>query len=83
MEPMRVSLQPRLDDLWTEWIMFLEGRGLHCDGGGGPARYEYVVASDAGQATEADRLATREWLAARLDLRAWHVGELEDLNQTV
>jgi uncharacterized protein YggL (DUF469 family) len=62
------------------WIDFLENRGLYC-GGGGRNRMEFVVASEASQATENDRVAARTWLASRAELRAWHVGDLEDLNR--
>lgn len=83
MEP-AAALAPGADDaLWDGWIAFLEGRGLYCGGGGGPARLVYVVASEASQATEVDREATHAWLEARSELRGWQVGELEDLDQAV
>jgi uncharacterized protein YggL (DUF469 family) len=69
------------DELRHAWIAFLEHRGLYCAGGGGPARMEYVVISEASQGTENDRVATRAWLASRPELRAWEVGELVDLEQ--
>jgi uncharacterized protein YggL (DUF469 family) len=65
--------------LWDAWIVLLEGRGLSCGGGGGDV-LEYVVTSDAAQATESDRAAVRDWLGARDDLRTWSVGELVDLD---
>ena len=71
------------DALRGGWAAFLESRGLSCGGGGGPARLEYVVASEAAQATDGDRAAARAWLASRPELRAWRVGELEDLHQAV
>jgi uncharacterized protein YggL (DUF469 family) len=71
------------DALWDAWITFLDDRGLYCGGGGEPDRLEYVVASEAAQAIEGDREATRAWLACRPELRAWQVGKLEDLNQAV
>ena len=83
MEPVPGLVEARHDALWNDWIAFIEDQGLSCGGGGGPERYEYVVASDGGQATETDRAATHAWLAARAELRGWHVGELEDLNQSV
>ena len=67
---------------WDVWIDFLEQRGLYCGGGGGDS-CEYVVASDASQATDADRRAVQAWLAARSELSAWRVGELIDLGETV
>jgi uncharacterized protein YggL (DUF469 family) len=64
-------------DAWTD---FLDDRGLHCRGGGRD-RMEFVVASEASQATENDRVAARAWLASRPELRTWRVGDLEDLNR--
>jgi uncharacterized protein YggL (DUF469 family) len=70
----------RFDALLDAWIDFLEARGLYCAGGGSePMRL--VVASEASQATENDRVAARAWLASRPELRTWHVGDLEDLNR--
>jgi uncharacterized protein YggL (DUF469 family) len=70
----------RHDALLDAWRGFLEARGLYC-GGGGRDRMEFVVASEASQATENDRVAAREWLASRAELRRWRVGDLEDLNR--
>lgn len=66
--------------LLDAWIDFLEARGLYC-GGGGRQRVELVVASEASQATENDRVAAEAWLASRPELATWHVGDLEDLNR--
>lgn len=64
------------------WIGFLETRGLTCAGGGTTnetrAELKFVVTSEASQATETDREAAEAWLASRGELRAWHVGALED-----
>ena len=68
------------DPFLDAWIDFLEGRGLYCGGGGG-RRMEFAVASDAFQATENDREAARAWLASRPELKAWEVGDLEDLDR--
>jgi uncharacterized protein YggL (DUF469 family) len=74
--------RPSVDqDLVDAWIEFLAGRGLHCTGGGGAERMDFVVASDASQATESDRVAARAWLESRADLLRWRVGELVDLDQ--
>jgi uncharacterized protein YggL (DUF469 family) len=70
------------DRLWDDWVAFLESRGLYCAGGGGES-LEYVVASEASQATDSDRRAVEAWLGARAELRAWRVGELIDLSQAV
>lgn len=68
-----------LDALADAWARFLEGRGLHCTGAGATGRLEFVVVSDASQATENDRVATRVWLGARPDVSSCDVGDLEDL----
>ena len=70
------------DELSRDWRTLLEARGL-CATGGGAARREYVVTSEASQATESDRDAVRAWLAARSDVRRWQVGEIEDLRERV
>jgi hypothetical protein len=71
------------DELRISWLAFLEGRGLCCTGGGLEARLEYLVSSEASQATNSDRVATQTWLSLRRDLRGWKVSELEDLTQAV
>lgn len=67
---------------WDAWIEFLEQRGLYCGGGGGDTQ-EYVIASDASQATDSDRTAIRDWLGRRPELCGFRVGELIDLSQAV
>jgi len=67
------------DALWEAWIEFLEGRGLEC-GGGGETRHEFAVTSEAGQATNEDRVAAEAWLAAHDDVVRWTVSELHDLS---
>ena len=63
-------------------IELLEAHGLYCAGGGGDTQ-EYVVASEATQATDADRKMVEAWLAGRRDLTRWEVGRLIDLTQAV
>jgi uncharacterized protein YggL (DUF469 family) len=70
------------DAFWDAWTALLEARGLYCAGGGGDTQ-EYVVASDATQATDADRNAVEGWLAARGELTRWDIGQLIDLSQAV
>jgi uncharacterized protein YggL (DUF469 family) len=69
-------------ELRDAWIGFLETRGLTCAAGGTAdetrTELKFVVTSEASQATETDREAARAWLASRGELRAWHVGALED-----
>jgi uncharacterized protein YggL (DUF469 family) len=67
-------------ELRQAWLEFLAGRGLYCSGGG-VGRIEYVVASEASQATENDRAATRAWLESRRELDAWRVADLEELER--
>jgi uncharacterized protein YggL (DUF469 family) len=82
----RVIIEPHpaigssVEGLVDAWVHFLEGRGLHCTGGGGNERLAFVVASDASQAMENDRIAARAWLGSRPDVSSWHVGDLEDLS---
>ena len=83
----RIEIEPAVgtaarDQLWDAWIGVLERHGLYCGGGGGDC-LEYVVASEASQATDADRALVREWLAGYPGIRAWEVGPLEDLEQAV
>jgi uncharacterized protein YggL (DUF469 family) len=68
------------DRMLDAWMDFLERRGLYC-AGSGRRRAEFVVASEASQATENDRVAARAWLASRPELLTWDVGDLEDLNR--
>ena len=68
------------DELARAWQALLDARGL-CATGGGAERREYVVTSEASQATESDRDAVRDWLASRGEVRRWHVGEIEDLRE--
>jgi Uncharacterized protein conserved in bacteria len=77
----RHGIDSSLEALVDAWTHFLDGRGLHCTGGGAAGRLAFVVASEASQATENDRVATREWLAIRPELRHWQVGDLEDFNR--
>ena len=71
----------RFDALLDAWVDFLQARGLYCAGGGGSAPMRIVVASEASQATENDRVAAQAWLASRPELMTWHVGDLEDLSR--
>jgi uncharacterized protein YggL (DUF469 family) len=83
-----VTMDPRAElgasaraPLWDDWIALLEARGLYCTGGQRGERLACVVASEASQATENDRLAIDAWLASRPELQHWDVGQLEDLEQ--
>jgi uncharacterized protein YggL (DUF469 family) len=69
------------DRLRSDWMAFIEGRGLYC--AAGASAEEYVVGSESSQATQNDRAAVEAWLAARDDVRAWRVGDLIDLREAV
>jgi uncharacterized protein YggL (DUF469 family) len=82
MEPAASPGSAEYVDLLGALVLFLEGRGLYCGGErSGPRRMELAVGSEASQATENDRVATRAWLESRPDLLRWQVGELVDLDQ--
>ena len=70
-------------ELGHAWLAFLAGRGLYCAGGGGAERLAYAVGSEASQATEGDRRAAKAWLASRVELQGWQVGDLDDLDRAV
>lgn len=63
-----------------EWKRFLGERALECRIPGRHAKLR-VVTSEAGQATDADRVATETWLVARRDIQQWTVGALFDLRE--
>lgn len=66
--------------LWDAFIAGpVEGRGLVCGGGATGGRWSYVVHSEAGQATAADRDATAAWAAGRPEIVAAEVGPLVDV----
>ena len=69
------------DGFREAWIEFLETRGLYCAVAGGEERRQYAVASEASQATEADRGSAKAWLASRSELHGWRVGGLEELSE--
>ena len=85
-----VVLEPRSDlsadarnALSAAWIAFLETRGLYCERRGGLQRLEYVVMGEGTQATDADRIAVRAWLAERRELAEWTTGTLVDLKEAM
>jgi uncharacterized protein YggL (DUF469 family) len=68
------------DAVRLAWTRFLAERGLSSTGGGGAGeRLEFLVSSEASQATELDRSAATAWLGARPELRGWWVGDVHDL----
>jgi uncharacterized protein YggL (DUF469 family) len=69
----------RFEEAWTE---FLEQRGLRSSGRVG-ASADYIISSEAAQATDLDRQAVEAWLATRSELGVWRVGELIDLGEMV
>ena len=80
----RVTIEPKgglaaHDRLENAWRQFLTERGLIATGGLVGARFEYLVSSEAAQATELDREAADRWLAEREELRAHWLGPVHDL----
>jgi uncharacterized protein YggL (DUF469 family) len=67
------------DAMRREWEAFLAERGLSSTGGGAGERLEFLVSSEASQATELDRSAAKQWLAGRAEVRASWVGDVHDL----
>lgn len=68
-----------LDALGAAFAALLESRGLRLRETGRLPRREYVVTSEASQATELDRDAVGAWLGARPELARVRVGPLVDL----
>jgi uncharacterized protein YggL (DUF469 family) len=69
----------RRDSIEEQWGRFLAERGLSATGGPVGERFEYLVTSEAGQATELDREAAERWLGESEEVRAHDVGALYDL----
>lgn len=67
--------------LTKAWASFLAGRGLYHVGAVSGERLTYLVASEASQAMENDRVAALAWLASRPELHGWQVGDLEDIER--
>ena len=81
-----MQLSPALDAgsvkaFTKEWARFLASRGLYHVGAASEGRLTYIVASEASQAVENDRVASRDWLGSRRELGGWEVGELEDIER--
>ena len=68
--------------LGAAFLALLVGRGLHDLGGAEPPALEFLVASEASQATDADREAVLAWLQARGEVSDFGVGPLVDLEGT-
>ena len=79
------TLRSQLDDageaaLTDAFLHFAASRGLVCSGGFSGTRWSMTVHSDAGQATDADRVAAQSWAEARSEIAAATVGPLVDLD---
>jgi uncharacterized protein YggL (DUF469 family) len=62
----------------NSWLELLLVRGLYAVAGPGGGQLKFAIGSEAFQPTESDRVAVRDWLAARPELSRWSVGDLED-----
>jgi uncharacterized protein YggL (DUF469 family) len=77
---MDVASSGARDAVRLAWTQFLAERGLSSTGGGGAGeRLEFLVTSEASQATELDRSAASAWLAGRAEVRTWWMGDVHDL----
>lgn len=79
-----VQMQPALavdaGALGAAFLALLDERGLQDLGRAEPPALEFLVASEAGQATDADRQAVVAWLHARGEVDDFAVGPLVDLD---
>lgn len=78
-EPVPGLAADRIVALRAEWAAFLDGRGLHAREQRLGAQLRFEVESEAAQATQSDRAAAEEWLAARTELARCRVGDIQDL----
>jgi uncharacterized protein YggL (DUF469 family) len=79
LEPASGLAADRLAALRTEWATFLDGRGLRARERRLGAQLRFEVESEASQATQNDRAAAEDWLAARSELARCRVGDIHDL----
>lgn len=68
--------------LAEDFLRFLDSRGLEDLADSAPAELDFLVASEAGQATDLDREALVTWLAARAEVTDYAVGPLVDLEDS-
>jgi uncharacterized protein YggL (DUF469 family) len=67
--------------LSASFLQLLAARGLEDVGAAEPPELEFLVASEAGQATDDDREAILAWLGARGEVGDYGVGPLVDLDR--
>jgi len=79
LEPAAGLAAERLVTLRAEWAAFLDERGLRGREHRVGTQLRFEVESEASQATQNDRAAAEEWLAARAELARWAVGDIHDL----
>jgi hypothetical protein len=79
LEPAPGVAAGRLAALRAEWAAFLDGRGLRAREQRLGAQLRFEVESEASQATQNDRAAAEDWLAARTELVRCRVGDIHDL----
>jgi uncharacterized protein YggL (DUF469 family) len=82
---LQCTLRSALDEtgeamLTDAFLAFAASRGLVSSGGFSGTRWSMTVHSDAGQATDADRLAAEAWALQRPEIAVAAVGLLVDLD---
>ena len=79
LEPAEGLAAERLATLRAEWAAFLDLRGLRAREQRLGTQLRFEVESEASQATQNDRAAAEQWLAARAELARCTVGDIHDL----
>lgn len=79
------TLRSELDEageaaLTDAFLAFAGSHGLVSSGGFSGTRWSMTVHSEAGQATDADRVAAERWARARTEIASVTVGPLIDLD---
>jgi len=69
----------RIAALRAAWAAFLDLRGLRAREQRLGTQLRFEVESEASQATQNDRAAAEQWLAARAELARCTVGDIHDL----
>ena len=82
---LQCTLRSALDEtdeatLTDAFLRFAASRGLVSSGGFSGTRWSMTVHSDAGQATDADRLGVEQWVQSRPEIAVPTVSPLVDLD---
>lgn len=83
-----MHVRPGLHDgavaaLRADWTAYLECQGLNAVSEDGASGVVCLVLGEGTQATDGDRTAVGQWLAARGDLAHWTMSDLADLKDRV